>query len=120
MNINNNEVIIGCDIDGTLIRPTKAGEIAELTVVNPYDNKSYDYIIHNEHVELLRQYKGRGFFIRAWSANGVKHAHSVILALGLDDGTIGSVETKPMKHMDDRKDLEAIVGARVFIPKEGF
>ena len=127
MIVNRNEVIIAVDVDGTLIRrvideditnPYWQGQTIDIT--NPYDNSIYKYFVHTEHVELLRQYKGRGFYIKVWSANGVGHAESTVKALGLDDGTVDCIETKPMKHLDDKKELECIVGARVFINKEGF
>lgn len=120
MRVNKHEVIIGCDVDGTLIRPATEHEDNTIKIVNPYDKQTHRYTIHSEHVELLRQYKGRGFYVKVWSAGGVLHAESVVKALGLDDGTVDEVETKPMKHMDDKKDIEAVVGSRVFIPKEGW
>lgn len=120
MQINNAEVIVGCDVDNTLVKPCSENEVPDIYIINPYDNKQYAYMIHHEHVDLLRQYKGRTFFIRVWSAGGVQHAVSVVKALGLDDGTVDSVETKPMKNLDDRKDAIHIVGSRVFIPKEGW
>jgi hypothetical protein len=120
MKINENEVIIMCDVDGTLIRPATDSDIDVINITNPYDKKTYSYVVHNEHVDLLRQYKGRGFYVRVWSAGGVRHAASVVQALGLDDGTVDDVETKPMKHVDDRKNNMHIIGSRVFIHKPGF
>lgn len=113
------EFIVSTDIDNTLVRPAKFGESPDVVVINPYDDKEYSYIIHTEHVELLHQYFGRGLFIEAWSAGGMKHARSIINALGLKD-VIGLVRTKSSKHMDDKKNITDIVGNRVFIPKEGF
>jgi hypothetical protein len=120
MKINENEVIVTCDVDGTLVRPATESDLIVTYITNPYDKKTYKYVIHDEHIDLLRQYKGRGFYIRVWSAGGVKHAASVVKALGLDDGTVDDVETKPMKHVDDKKDGMHIIGSRVFIPKTGF
>lgn len=117
MLVINNEVIIGCDVDNTLVRKVDTGSIQ---IINPNDNKLFNYEIHTDHVDLLRQYKGRGFYIIVWSANGVKHAESVVIALGLNDGTVDQIMTKPMKHMDDKTEAEYIVGSRVFIPMEGF
>lgn len=127
MNINNAEVIVCCDVDGTLIRPVNTRYDTDgqplhntVTITNPYNNKQYFYEVHIEHVDLLRMYKGRGFYIRVWTANGVQHAVSVVKALGLDDGTVDSVETKPIKNMDDKKSCIHIAGSRVFIPRTGF
>lgn len=121
MLINEAEVIVACDVDGTLIKPARysTGEGC-IGIINPYTNKEHFYEVHTDHVDLLRQYKGRGFFIRIWTANGVQHAVSVVKALGLDDGTVDSVETKPMKNLDDKKSSIHIAGARVFIPRNGW
>lgn len=125
MRINNSETIVAVDIDGTLIRPVDSSfkntiENGFITVINPYDDQEYTYETHTEHINLLRQYKGRGFYIKVWSAGGVKHAVSVVRALGLNDGTVDEVETKPIKHMDDKKSPVHIVGSHVFIPRLGF
>lgn len=117
MKVNSNQFIVACDIDGTLVRRSDTGLYI---ITNPYDNTAYKYEIHDENIELLRQYKGRGFYIKVWSANGVGHAVSVIEALGLNDGTVDECETKPCKHMDDRTSVDAVVGPRVFIPKDGW
>lgn len=119
--INNNQFVVACDVDGTLVKEATAIEILNgdtITIQNPYSKQSHEYMIHNEHIELLRMYKARGFYIKAWSANGSGHAESVIRALKLDDGTVDEIETKPIKHMDDRKDVAAVIGPRVFIPKK--
>lgn len=121
MQINDAEVIVVCDVDQTLIKSVNPIlEKANILIVNPYNKKEYWYDVHWDHVDLLRMYKGRGFYIRVWTANGVQHAVSVIKALGLDDGTVDSIETKPMKHIDDKKNSIHIAGARVFIPRPGW
>lgn len=128
MRVNKAEVVIACDIDGTLVKrvdPHLYSIEHRLDITNPYDNKTYTYIAHKENIELLRMYKGRGFWIKVWSANGYGHAEAVVHALKLGDGpggdkTVDEIETKPMKHMDDRTDIDAVVGPRVFIPRPGW
>lgn len=125
MRINDSETIVVCDVDGTLIRPIvdfPEGFLRNdiVKIKNPYDEQEYTYEIHHEHISLLRQYKGRGFYIKVWSAGGVQHAVSVVKALGLNDGTVDEVETKPIKNMDDKKSSVHIIGSRVFIPRFGF
>lgn len=118
MIINPDRINVMVDVDGTLVRRSPFGDKFDISIKNPYDNKTYYYQIHHEHIELLRQYSGRGFYIKVWSANGSGHAESVVRALKLDDGTVDEIDTKPMKVMDDKKSLEYIVGAHVFIPKK--
>lgn len=110
------EVIVTTDVDGTLVKRNPNGN---MSITNPYDGITYKYDVHWEHVELLKQYHGRGFFNIVWSANGRKHAISVVEALGLDE-FVHLRMTKPMKHLDDRRSPEYIVGSHVFIPKEGW
>lgn len=123
MKVNDHQFVVAVDVDGTLVKrstyfpPRMSGEIE---ITNPYDKQTYLYDVHHENIELLRMYKGRGFYVKVWSANGSGHAVSVVKALGLDDGTVDECETKPCKHMDDRTAIDAVCGPRVFIPKEGW
>jgi hypothetical protein len=111
-----NEVNVGCDIDLTLVRRANSNDINNtIKITNPNDNSIHYYVIHNQHVELLKQYKGRGFNIIAWSNNGVRWVQAVVDALGLKD-TVSLIMTKPLKHMDDKTNTESVVGARVYIP----
>lgn len=110
------EVIVTTDVDGTLVKRNPNGLIS---ITNPYDGETYKYDVHWEHVELLKQYHGRGFCNIVWSANGRKHAESVVDALGLDK-FVSVKMTKPMKHLDDKRSAEFIVGSHVFIPKSGW
>lgn len=118
--VNENEVNVGCDVDGTLVRLAIPGDTDTISIRNPYDGIDYSYVPHWGHVDLLRQYAGRGFYNIVWSAGGVKHAESVVEALGLNDGTVKEIMTKVMKVIDDKDDMNNIVGVRVFIPEAGF
>ena len=120
MKRNKQKVIVACDVDGTLVRLVPEGTTNSIQIVSPYSGTPRYYVVHNEHVELLRQYKGRGFYNHVWSANGEEHAYSVVVALGLDDGTVDETSAKPMKHIDDKSDVASVTGAHVFIPEEGF
>lgn len=110
------EVIVTTDVDGTLVKRNINGT---MIITNPYDGQAYKYDVHWEHVELLKQYHGRGFCNIVWSANGRKHAEAVVAALGLDEH-VPIKMTKPMKHLDDKRSPEFIVGSHVFIPREGW
>lgn len=98
MNINDNENIVAVDVDGTLVILDK--EHGSIDIENPYSKTVNRYRIHNPHVELVKQYKGRGCFVRIWSHSGVKWAEAVVEALGLKQ-YVDSIETKPTKLLDD-------------------
>lgn len=117
MQVNEDRVNVVVDVDNTLVKRSPYGEKFEVSIVNPYDGKTYYYAIHHEHVELIKQYAGRGFYIKVWSANGSGHAASVVTALKLD-GYVNEVDTKPMKFIDDKTSADQIVGSHIFIPKD--
>lgn len=99
MLITDNEYIVACDVDCTLVTPTDE-ENGHILLTNPYSLSQSWFKIHYPHVELIKQYKGRGMFIRVWSHGGVKWAETVVNHLGLDI-YVDSVETKPIKLIDD-------------------
>lgn len=109
MKIVENELTVGVDVDGTLIRPSDTGSIKI-----PYGStiKSFEPIM--EHVELLKAYKHRGFYVIVWSHGGWQHAKYVVQALKLER-FVDLIITKVSKHVDDKSDVESIVGTRVFI-----
>ena len=119
MEISNYEFRVVVDIDGTLVKKVFSKQETEISIHNPYDNIIYNYQVHHEHVQLIKRYKARGLFVEVWTADGVKHAESVVKALGLTD-YVDRVSTKPIKCLDDKANLNDICGNRVFIPKEGW
>lgn len=121
MRVIPDRIEVVCDVDYTLIRPTTKNDrhLSCVEIINPNSGLATYYTVHHQHVELLRRYKGRGFYITVWSANGSAHAESVVKALDLED-VVDEVKTKPFKHIDDKKDAKDIVGSHVFIPEEGF
>jgi len=109
MNIVENEMIVAIDVDGTLIRPDPQGAIKL-----PYGSTIHCYEPIMEHVDLLKSYKQRGFYVIVWSHGGNQHAKLTIQALKLER-YVDLVLTKPSKHVDDKTSIEDIVGTRVFI-----
>lgn len=103
MKIVENEQIVCFDVDDTLVkwtdRYTQPHENA-LDFNDPYDNSTNYLAPHKAHVALLKKFKGRGYYIRVWSAGGVKWAESVVNRLKLNS-YVDSVETKPIKIVDD-------------------
>lgn len=123
MNFNPSETIVCCDVDDTLVMwDTGRSEPHEGAIAfhDPYDGSTNYLKPHYMHVELLKKYKGRGFYIRVWSAAGCQWARSVVETLGLTD-FVDSVETKPIKYIDDITDdnrISRVLGSRVYIPYE--
>jgi len=116
MEVNYNENIVCVDVDLTLVSPTDS-ILRDIEIVNPYSNTKSKYKIHKYHVEILKQYKGRGCFIRVWSHGGVKWAETVVKALGLED-YVDSIETKPFKLVDDLP-AEKIFKNIIYIKDDG-
>lgn len=112
MEVIYNEQIVCFDCDDTLVlwpenHPNHFPNASfaqpspgSIPITDPYDN-SVNYLIpHTKHISLLKKYKGRGNYIRVWSAAGVKWAEAVVKALAIED-YVDSVETKPLKLIDD-------------------
>jgi hypothetical protein len=109
VNVIENELIVVCDVDMTLIRPSDGGSlnIAYAGVVKPHEPIM-------EHVELIKSYKHRNFFVIVWSANGYAHAKQAVEALKLER-FVDLILSKPLKWVDDKQDIESVLGARVYL-----
>lgn len=109
MNVIENELIVFIDVDGTLIRPSDTGSIKL-----PYGStiKSYEPIM--AHVDLVKEYHNRGYWVTVWSAGGFQWAWKVVNALKLER-YVNQVMSKPSKFVDDKDNLADILGTRVFI-----
>lgn len=109
MEVVQNELIVVCDVDFTLITPDKKGGI-----ILPYGSGIQHYSAIQAHVDLVKEYKKRGFHVTIWSHAGWQHALRVVEALKLERW-VDVVMTKPSKHIDDKEDVGSIIGTRVFI-----
>lgn len=99
------------DVDNTIVMH---GEHEELVVNNPYQHgQEISLAVHEAHVNLLKDFKGRGYQVVVWSANGAAWAKQVIMALRLEE-YVDVVMSKPQKYVDD---LEAkdIMGIRIYM-----
>ncbi len=68
---------------------------------------------HTYHIDLMKMYKERGYYVIVWSANGWQHAERICKALKIED-FVDVVQCKLSKHVDDSDNAAAILGARVF------
>lgn len=114
MKINKNEMIVGVDVDETLVmHHPEDYENIKLVKLNYYGHPK-EFGIHQDHIELIKAYKKRGFYVRVHSANGVQWAKEVVIKLGLED-FVDDVETKMAKFVDD-KDALYVFGTNVYVP----
>lgn len=114
MQVLKNELTVYCDVDDTIacwLEPTVPGRNK---IKIEFAGKTVHLTPHTYHIDLLKMYRERGYFVTVWSANGWRHAERVVKALGIEE-FIDVVQTKPAKHMDDSTDAAAILGPRVFV-----
>lgn len=113
MKVIENELVVATDIDDSLAcwhNPTVDGP-GKLPI--SFAGKTVYLTPHTYHVDLIKMYKERGYFIIAWSANGNQHCKRVIQALGLEE-YVDICMSKLTKHLDDSDNAAAILGPRVF------
>lgn len=117
MNVLENELVVGVDVDNTILmwlEPTIPGPgKIEFT----FAGKKIYLTPHQYHIDLLHMYNERGYYIIIWSANGWRHAAQAAKVLGLEDlvsGDNGHVQVKLTKYMDDNPNPASILGPRVY------
>lgn len=108
-----NEYIVCIDVDQTLIMHHDSHSDGMSISLNPYSGTKIKWSPNENHIELLKQYKGRGLFVIVWSAAGVLWAKTIINALGINDN-VDLIMTKPSKYVDDLMGNE-ILGSRVYL-----
>lgn len=113
MQVIENESIVFFDVDQTLVMHENVRPLGGLDIINPYSGSKISVSINNKHVELLKQFKGRGMFIIVWSAAGVLWAQAVVNALGLQD-EVDMVMTKSSKFVDDLE-ADQVLGQRIYL-----
>lgn len=119
MNVIENDMVVFCDCDDTLVswlEPTIPGPEK---VSLDFAGKTVYLTPHQYHIDLLRTYNERGFYIIVWSANGNAHSRRVVEALGIEDlvsGKNGHIQSKGVKWLDDNPDAASHLGMRVFCP----
>jgi FMN phosphatase YigB (HAD superfamily) len=77
--------------------------IPTVDLVDPYDPTGKTiktYVVHSQHVKLLKDHKARGFKVVIWSHNGGAYAEAVARALQLEE-YVNFAMSKPTKICDD-------------------
>lgn len=113
VNRNENNVVVDCDQTLVMHNIEDYGKYVPINI--SYYGTSNSVVPHYTNIALLKSYKARGFHVTVWSNNGWAWAEQVVKALGLEV-YVDAVQTKPCKHIDDKSDVESIVGLRVYIP----
>lgn len=101
--LNKNEVVIEMDVDDTIILHDIDAYPSLPRITLNYYGMPMVVVPHLKHIELLKSYKKRGFFVRVHSNNGWKHVDEVLKKLDLWD-FVDEGETKASKHVDDTKE----------------
>ncbi len=111
------ELVVGVDIDNTLLmwdNPT-INDPGKLPI--EFAGKTVFLTPHTYHIDLVKTYNERGYYIIFWSANGYKHCQRAVEALGLQeyaDGERGHIQVKLTKHLDDNTNAASVLGPRVY------
>lgn len=114
MKVIKNENIIHVDIDDTLIiHLNNKDHPDEEYIINPYTYEKMRIRRSLKHIELIKNYKGRGFYIIAHSGNGWKYTESIIKQLNLEE-YIDLVHTKNSRYVDDLP-CEEWMGNRIYL-----
>lgn len=115
MKVNEHEFTVVIDCDDTLIMHNFKEKIGAIKITNPYDGAMHVVQKHQRHIELLRQYKAKGYYVTVWSNNGAKWAETVVKALDLE-ASVDECRCKPLKYIDDCVEASKVVGSHVYIP----
>lgn len=111
-----NETVAWVDIDNTLAMWKEPTVNAPGKITVEYGGRDLFLTPHQPNIDLIKEYKNRGYFVIIHSANGFAHATRVIRALGLED-TIDLIMTKNIKVVDDKHPADWM-GALVYLPED--
>jgi len=107
------EKTIFFDVDSTLImhNTDNFGDFFEMEDPNTGENKRVRK--HSPHIQLIKSYCDRGWFIVVWSGSGGKFANAVVDALELRP-YVDLVMGKPLLYVDD-KDVSEWMCSRIYL-----
>lgn len=111
-----NETVVWVDLDNTIAmwnNPTEPG-FGKFSI--EYGGRELYLTPHEPNIDLVKEYKNRGYFVIFHSANGYGHAARIIRALKLEN-IADLVMTKNIKVVDDKHPSEWM-GALVYLPED--
>ena len=100
MKVIDNEKVIVCDVDDTLVMWNHPTSDNAIIITDPSDGQECRVVPHQFHIDLLKKHVGRGYTIVVWSQGGFMWAEAVVKELGIDV-YVDFVMTKPIKYVDD-------------------
>ncbi len=113
-----NENISSFDVDNTLVMWDKDYKTPGKGKIQlSYGNEDVFLRPHNFHSTFLKHCYNRGDYVEVWSKNGAKWAEQVVVALGLQEH-VNVVRAKPNRYIDDKSDIDSILGSRVYFEEE--
>jgi phosphoglycolate phosphatase-like HAD superfamily hydrolase len=117
MQVLKKETTVFCDVDQTLVIWTKKyanPHTGAIKIIDPYTQDTLYLQPHKPHIRLLKQYKTRGYGVVVFSKAGYKWAEAVVKAVGLEP-TVDLVMSKSDKYIDDKTDIQDILGCHVYL-----
>jgi len=112
------ESITSCDVDNTLVIWGKDYKTPGPNKIEfDYGDEKVYLKPHKFHPLFIKHCYNRGDYIEIWSQNGHMWAEQVVNKLGLQEH-VTVIRNKPSRHIDDKTNLEDIVGVRIFIKDE--
>jgi len=118
MQVIKNNNVTSFDVDNTLVMWD-----GDVNVMKPksllfmYGDEAIYLTPHENHIRFLKECSLRGDFIEVWSKNGYQWAEKVVNALELEK-YVNLVRSKPVRHIDDKENIEDIVGVRIYMGNE--
>lgn len=97
-----NDNVIFVDVDDTLILYKWTNKDITNLIDISLDDDGYKVTVlpHEEHIEMLKNFKGRGQGVVVWSQGGFAWAERVVRALALES-YVDIIMTKPKWYADD-------------------
>lgn len=107
MKVFPNRPTVYFDVDKTLVFSTTVDGVDEYHIKNGMKIaiNGHEWLVHIEHVNLLKDFAARGHTIIVWSAGGSDWARMVCEALGIE-GLVDACMPKPFWYIDDKKSEE--------------
>lgn len=116
MKVIQNEQIIMCDVDFTLLLWDLKDSIDTIKFIDPYTGQIRFVAVHRPNLKLLTSRLARGATVFVWSASGHAWAKAAMDALELDHENL-FVLSKPIGYIDD-KPCQDWMGERIFLPED--
>jgi hypothetical protein len=108
-----NEKPIFFDVDSTLVMHNTDNFGDFLEIEDPNTGKIKRVRKHSPHIELIKSYSARGWYVVVWSGSGGALANVVVDALELRP-YIDLVMGKPLLYVDD-KDVSEWMCSRIYL-----